>query len=301
MRISIPQEVATEETRVAAVPETVRGFVSSGAEVCVQTRAGARAFFDDATYEAAGARIIADPADLLEEADIVLKVQEPAENPAIGRHEIDLMRRGCVLICVLRPTANAALAERLARAGITSFALDCVPRIARAQSMDVLTSMASLAGYKAVLLAADAVGKMLPMMMTAAGTIRPAAVLVIGAGVAGLQAIATAKRLGAAVKAIDVRPAVKEQVESLGAKFVPMEVTHQEAETAGGYAGDLGEEFYRAEQQIIAPHLKGCDVVISTALIPGRRAPVLITGEMVASMPPGAGIVKIGGIERWGR
>jgi len=287
MKICIPLEVADGETRVAAVPETVRGFTSAGLEVCVQAGAGAEATFDDASYEAAGAGIASDAASLLDQADIVLKVRRPQEG------EISLIRRGATLICLLQPAINLDLVRALGEAGITSFALDAVPRIARAQSMDVLSSMSSLSGYKAVLLAADNMGKIVPMMMTAAGTVRAANGLIIGAGVAGLQAIATARRLGAVVKAVDVRPGVKEQVESLGAKFVPMEVAHEAAETAGGYAKDLGEDFYKQEQDIIAPHLKDCDFVISTALIPGQAAPILITEQMIESMPTGAVIVDL--------
>jgi len=286
-KICIPLEVAAGETRVAAVPQTVRGLVSAGLEVCVQAGAGAKAFFDDASYESAGARIVPDAASLLSEASVVLKVRPPQEG------EIPLIGRGATLICPLQATSNLELVRALSEGGITSFALDAVPRIARAQSMDVLSSMSSLAGYKAVLLAAEALSKIVPMMMTAAGTIRAAGALIIGAGVAGLQAIATARRLGAVVKAVDVRPAVREQVESLGAKFVSMEVAHEAPETAGGYAKDLGEEFYKQEQGIIAPHLKDCDFVISTALIPGRPAPILITEQMVGSMPKGSVIVDL--------
>ncbi len=293
MRIAIPTEIAQGETRVAAVPETVRRFVVGGAEVGVQSGAGERALFADPAYAAAGASVVSDPRELLGQSDLVLKVRPPEQNPDLSVHEVDLMREGAILICILRPAGSVDLVRRLAAANVTAFALDALPRIARAQSMDVLSSMSSIAGYKAVLMAADAMGKMIPMMMTAAGTIRPANFLIIGAGVAGLQAIATARRLGASVKAIDVRPAVKEQVESLGAKFVPMEVEHETTESAGGYAADLGEEFYRNEQEIIAPHLTNCDAVITTALIPDRRAPILITGEMVAAMASGAVIVDL--------
>ncbi len=293
MIISVPREVVPGETRVAVVPETVRGFVTGGLEVHVQRGAGARAAFNDKAYADAGATMVNDVRTLLGAADIVLKIHKPSENPNLNEHEVDLIPRGAVLICPLTATLETRLVQRIAEAGITSFALDAVPRIARAQSMDVLSSMASLSGYKAALMAADALGKILPMMMTAAGTIRASNALVIGAGVAGLQAIATARRLGAVVKAIDVRPAVKEQVESLGVKFIPMEVRHTEAETAGGYARDLGEAFYAREQEIIAPHLKDADIVITTAQIPGRRAPVLITREMVELLEGGSVIVDL--------
>ncbi len=286
MKVAIANQTDTKETRVAGDPRTVKYLVSLGMDVCVQSGAGQASMIDDDAYAAAGATVAADKAALYADADLILAIGPPAG-------DVDLLASGAVLICVLRPIANADLTEQLAQKGVTTFALDMIPRTARAQSMDVLSSMASLAGYKAVLLAADELAKIIPMMMTAAGTIRPANVLIIGAGVAGLQAIATARRLGASVKAIDVRPAAAEQVESLGAKFIPMEVDHSQAETAGGYATDLGEEFYAGEQQIIAPHLAGCDIVITTALIPNLPAPILITEAMAESMNPGGVIVDL--------
>ncbi len=293
MIIAAIKEIISDETRVAIVPETAKRFIAAGLEVRIQRGAGQRALLPDSLYMDAGACLIDEPAEALAQADILLKVSPPSENREGGFHEADLIRPGAVLVCMLAPTQHLDIVSRLARAGVTSFAIDAVPRIARAQSMDALSSMASLAGYKAVLLGADAMVKIAPMMMTAAGTIRPANALVIGAGVAGLQAIATARRLGAIVKAIDVRPAAAEQVESLGAKFIPMEVSHAAAETAGGYAVDLGDEFYRGEQDIIAPHLAGADMVITTAMIPNRPAPRLITAEMVATMAPGGVIVDL--------
>ena len=288
MKIGVPKEIADGETRVAAVPETAAGFVRSGLEVLVQAGAGEGAFFSDAEYESAGATIVPDAASLYGQADLIVKVVAPDEA------EIALLKAGQILVTVLSPLTSAERMQRLAAANVTSFALDVMPRITRAQSMDVLSSMSTISGYKAVLLAADRMGKICPMMMTAAGTLKPAAALIVGAGVAGLQAIATAKRLGAVVTAIDVRPSVAEQVESLGARFIPMEVEH--AEDAGGYAADLGEAFYKGEQEIIAPHAKSSDIVITTALIPGRPAPVLITEAMVDSMRPGSVIVDLAAV-----
>ena len=292
MKIGVLREVLSGETRVAAIPETVKEYVKAGLEVLIEAGAGEKAFIPDGEYEAAGAKVVADVSALLGEADVVLKVAAPTTDAAAGRNELAMLKGGQILVAMLAPTASADLVRKLADANVTSFALEMIPRITRAQSMDVLSSMATIAGYKAVLLAADTMAKLCPMMMTAAGTIRPANALVIGAGVAGLQAIATAKRLGAVVTAIDVRPAVKEQVESLGARFIPMEVQHA-AEDAGGYAKDLGEAFYRGEQEIIAPFARNADMLITTALIPGRAAPVLITEKMVEAMKPGSVIVDL--------
>jgi len=293
MKIAIVKEILSGETRVAATPDSVRSFVRMGLEPMVQAGAGEASMISDDAYSSAGASIVGDAAAVFAEADIILKVQMPAESSVLGKSEADVMKRGAVLVSPLYPSNSPELVGKLVHGGVTSFALEKIPRIARAQSMDILSSMSTIAGYKAVLLAADAITKMMPLMMTAAGTLQPANVLVIGAGVAGLQAIATAKRLGANVKAIDTRPAVKEQVESLGAKFIPLEVTHAEAETAGGYAAELGEEFYKQEQEIIAPHAKSADVIISTALIPNRRAPLLINEQMVEFMRSGSVIVDL--------
>ena len=285
MKIGVCKE--STETRVAAVEETVKAFKKNGHEVFVQSGAGAAANVSDENYRQAGATVLPTLKDLLASAELVLKVQPPTDE------EVGLLRSGTILVSMLAPLTNPGLAAKLAAAGVTGFSMESVPRIARAQSMDVLSSQASVAGYKAVLVAANKIGRLMPMMMTAAGTIQPAGVLIIGAGVAGLQAIATARRLGATIKAVDTRPAVKEQVESLGAKFVPLAVDHQQAQDAGGYAKDLGEEFYKQEQDIVAPHLKGCSVVICTAQIPGRKAPLLITEAMVKTMAPGSAIIDL--------
>ena len=292
MKVGIPKEVAAGERRVAVIPETVKRLAGMKLEVAVEAGAGDGAFIPDADYEAAGAAVVQHAAEVFG-ADLVVKVNAPTTDDSEGRCELDLLKEGTALVALLYPRTNPELAGRLAQAGVTSFSLDLMPRITRAQSMDVLSSMAPSAGYQAVLMAADALPEMMPMMMTAAGTIQPAKALVIGAGVAGLQAIATARRLGAVVKAVDVRPAVQEQVESLGARFVSMEVKTEKTETAGGYAADLGEEVYRRQQEILAPHVEESSIVITTALVPGREAPRLITEAMVESMKPGSVIVDL--------
>jgi len=291
MRIVVLKELASGERRVAIVPETVRQFVRQEFVVSVEAGAGEGAFFTDDAYVEAGATICRDAAEMCRQADVVIKINPPTTG-SDGRDEIALLPEGVVLVAMLGPGENPKLAEVLAQKGVKGFAVDTIPRITRAQSMDVLSSMATITGYKAVLLAADALARMTPMLMTPAGTIKPASALVIGAGVAGLQAIATAKRLGARVSGVDVRPAVAEQIKSLGAKFVHMEATHQ-AEDASGYATDLGEQFYKQEQDILAPHVAAADMVITTALIPGRPAPVLITEQMVNTMKGGSVIVDL--------
>jgi H+-translocating NAD(P) transhydrogenase subunit alpha len=286
MKIGVPKEIAPEETRVALVPESVARLVKGGSEVLVETGAGLKASFTDEAYTAVGARIVADAAALYAESDLVCKVQKPV------KQEIDSLRPGTTLVSFLAPLTSPDLVRALAQARITSFAMESIPRITRAQSMDALSSMSTVAGYKAVLIAASASGKFFPMFMTAAGTVPPAKVFVLGAGVAGLQAIATARRLGAVVEAFDVRPVVKEQVESLGAKFVEMEIA-EDTQTAGGYAKELSEDTHRREMELLHKHARGSDVIITTALIPGRPAPVLITEEMVQDMQPGSVIVDL--------
>jgi len=293
MRIAIPREITAGERRVALVPEMAARLTKAGHAIAVQAGAGEAAGFGDGAYEAAGAAIVRDVRSLYREAEAVLKVQRPVWSEALEAHESDLLAPGAVLVGFLKPGVDPKLLERLASGGVTAFAMELVPRISRAQSMDALSSQATVAGYKAVLLAANALPKFFPMLMTAAGTIRPATVLVVGAGVAGLQAIATARRLGAVVEAFDTRPATKEQVKSLGAKFVELDVEHQDAEDAGGYAKALSADHLRAEMQLIAKHVASADIVITTAQIPGRPAPVLITEEMVTSMKPGSVIVDL--------
>ena len=294
MKVAIPKERRAHEARVAASPETVKKLIVLGLSVIVESGAGGGASIPDDAFAAAGATIVPDAAAALSDADIVLKVQRPLLAGEGGVDELALMKPGAALIALLAPYAAKAEAAAYAGRNIQTFAMELVPRITRAQSMDVLSSQANLAGYKAVLDAAAEFGRALPMMMTAAGTIAPARVLVLGVGVAGLQAIATARRLGAIVSATDVRPATKEQVESLGASFVAVindEFKH--AQTAGGYAKEMSDDYKRQQQALMADTIKKQDIAICTALIPGRPAPVLITEEMVKTMKPGSVIVDL--------
>ena len=293
MKIAIPKEVREGETRVAVSPDTVKKLAALGAEVWVQSGAGLASAVTDAAYGQAGAKIADGARATYAGADIVLKVARPM-TAAEGSDEIALIPEGATLIGMLQPLQHKAQAQAYAARRLTVFAMELLPRITRAQSMDVLSSQSNLAGYKAVLDAAANFGRILPMMMTAAGTIAPAKVLVLGAGVAGLQAIATARRMGAVVSAFDVRPAVKEQVESLGAKFVEVDSDEvKTAETAGGYAREMSEEDQRRQRQKIHDTVKTQDMIITTALIPGKPAPVLITEDMVKDMKPGSVIVDL--------
>lgn len=294
MKISIPKERRAHERRVAATPETVKKFVALGIDVAIEAGAGEASRITDAAYEAAGATIVSDVAQLLGDADVVLKVQRPLSASEEGLNELALMKRGALLIAVLSPYNAPDAVQQYADAGITAMALEFVPRITRAQSMDVLSSQSNLAGYRAVIEAIHVYDRAMPMMMTAAGTIAPARVMVLGAGVAGLQAIATAKRLGAIVSATDVRAASKEQVESLGGKFVMVESEEvANAETAGGYAKEMSDDYKRRQAELVADTLKKQDIAICTALIPGRKAPTLINDDMVRSMRPGSVIVDL--------
>lgn len=292
MKIGVPREIIANETRVALVPDHVAQLKKKGIEILVEAGAGVTSSFLDDAYEKAGATIVTDPATLFAQSDIVCKVQRPSRNEAVGKHEIEMLHPGSVLITFFQPLVNHDLVKMLVDARVTSFSMDAIPRTTRAQSMDALSSMSTVAGYKAVLIGANAMGKFFPMFMTAAGTVAPAKVLVLGAGVAGLQAIATARRLGAVVEAFDVRPAVKEQVQSLGAKFIELEL-EESTETQGGYATQLSEEAHKREVELIHKHVRDADVVITTALIPGKPAPVLITEEMVRDMKPGSVIVDL--------
>lgn len=294
MKIAIPAERREHESRVAASPDTVKKFVGLGFDVIVEKDAGKGASIPDGDFEAAGASIAPDEATALKDADIVLKVQRPLLNGDGGADEVALIKPGAVLIGSLSALTNKKDVEAYAKAGITAFAMELLPRITRAQSMDILSSQSNLAGYKAVLDGAHEFGRAFPMMMTAAGTIAPARVLVLGCGVAGLQAIATARRLGAVVTGYDVRPAVKEQVESLGGRFLEVDPEAlKDAETAGGYAKEMGAEYQKLQEQALAEAVKKNDIVICTALIPGRPAPVLVTEDMVKSMKPGSVIVDL--------
>ncbi|MGB9648326.1 MAG: Re/Si-specific NAD(P)(+) transhydrogenase subunit alpha [Stellaceae bacterium] len=294
MKVAVVKERRAFEHRVAASPDTVRRMIGMGLEVVVESGAGQGAWFSDAAFAEAGASIAADQATALGDADIVLKVQRPLIGSEGGIDELTLLKRGAVLIGLLQPAQNPADAEAYAGAGIAAFAMELVPRITRAQAMDVLSSQANLAGYKAVVDAAAEFGRAFPMMMTAAGTIKAARILVMGAGVAGLQAIATGRRLGAIVSATDVRAVAKEQVESLGATFITVdEAASRSAETAGGYAREMGEDYQRRQRDRITEALKRTDIVICTALIPGRKAPVLLTSAMVAELAAGSVIVDL--------
>ncbi|QEX24056.1 NAD(P) transhydrogenase subunit alpha part 1 [Hypericibacter adhaerens] len=294
MKIGVAKERRPHEARVAVSPDTVKKYVGLGASVAIETGAGAGANIPDEVFKAAGAEIAPDEAAALKDADLVLKVQRPLTAAEGGPDELTLLKPGAVLVGILSPHGAKDQVQQYAAKGVTAFAMELMPRITRAQVMDVLSSQSNLAGYKAVIDAAAEFGRAFPMMMTAAGTIAPARVLVMGAGVAGLQAIATARRLGAIVSATDVRPAAKEQVESLGATFVAvMDEEFKQAETAGGYAKEMSDAYKAKQAALTAETIKKQDVVITTALIPGRKAPVLVSEEMVKTMKPGSVIVDL--------
>ena len=293
MIIGVPVESYPNERRVALVPAVVPTLAKAGLEVLVEQGAGEKAGFPNATYEEQGARIAPDRTQLFSSTDVLLLVHSLGANPGAGNADLELVRSGQVVLGLLNPLGAPGAVQELAARGVTAFALELLPRISRAQPMDTLSSMATIAGYKAVLLAACALKKLYPMMITAAGTITPARVFVVGAGVAGLQAIATSRRLGAVVQSYDVRPAVKEQVESLGAKFVELELETEDAETSGGYAQAMGEEFYRRQREMMTRVVAEHDVVITTAAVPGKKAPILLTEEMVEKMSPGSVIVDL--------
>jgi len=292
MKIAVPKETLPGERRVALIPDSLTALGKSGHTVLVEAGAGVEAGFLDEQYVAKGGSIAADRADLFQ-ADVILQVRGYGANLEAGRADLELMRPGQVVIAMMDPLSEPAAVKALAERKVQAFAMELMPRITRAQSMDVLSSMATVAGYKAVLVAATHSPRMFPMFMTAAGTVTPAHVLIIGAGVAGLQAISAARRLGAVVYAYDVRPAVKEQIESLGAKFVEMEIEAGKSEDKGGYAKAMGEEFYRKQRELMAKIVAESHVVITTAAIPGKKSPVLITKEMVAGMMPGSVIVDL--------
>ena len=295
MIIGIPKEIMHEEARVAATPDSVRKYVADGHKVLVETNAGIGALHTDEAYAAAGAVICATAQQVYDEAELILKVKEPQFNKQTGKHEVDMMHKGQYLITFIHPAApvNHEMVKHMAEAGIISMAIEGVPRISRAQSMDALTSMSTCAGYKGMLMAASDLTKFIPMMPTAAGMIKPCNVLVAGVGVACLQALATAKRLGAKTFAIDIRPAAAEQATSLGAKLVESGVAPELAIGQGGYALELPEDVLAAERELLAKVLPDMDIVFLSALVPGRLAPILITEEMVKSMKPGSVIVDI--------
>lgn len=292
MRVGIPKEIAPGETRVALIPALVQGLKRHKHEVLVEKGAGTASSFSDKEYADAGATIIDDAATLYRSAEVFLKVQPPVKHPNLGRHEAELLPEGSTYIGFFAPLSSWETLEYFIKRKIQSFSMEYVPRVTRAQSMDALSSMATVAGYKAVLMAADHLPKMFPLLMTAAGTVAPAGVFVLGAGVAGLQAIATAKRLGAKIEAFDPRPAVKEQVKSLGAMFIEMEMP-ENIETEGGYAKEASPEFIKKEMEAIAARLPKVDIVITTAQVFGKKAPVLITKDMTELMRPGSVIVDL--------
>ena len=293
MKIAILKERRPHETRVAATPETVKKLKALGAEVTVEAGAGNSAAYPDQAYVDAGANIVPDAATASAAGDILFKIQRPMSQ-AEGLDEIGLLRAGQMLMSPIGALTDHELVQALAAKGVTAFALEMIPRITRAQSMDILSSQANLAGYKAVLLAANTFGRIFPQMMTPGGTLAPARAFIMGVGVAGLQAIATARRLGAVVTATDVRPATKEQVQSLGGKFIAVEDEEfRAAETAGGYAKEMSAEYRAKQAALVADHIKTQDIVVTTALIPGRKAPVLVTEDMVRTMKPGSVIVDM--------
>jgi len=292
MIVGFVKETFPGERRVALVPAVLSSLTRAGCEVVMEAGAGLEAGYTDAAYTEKGVRTMG-RGEVFAKADVLMQVRGLGANPEHGRDDVDKLRRGQVVIAAFEPLTAHEEVRAVAGSGATLFALELVPRITRAQSMDILSSMATIAGYKAVLLAAGALPKMFPMMMTAAGTVKPAKVFVVGAGVAGLQAIASSRRLGALVEAYDVRPAVKEQVQSLGAKFVEMELDTGAAEDKGGYAKEMGEEFYRKQREMMIRVVAEQDVVITTAAVPGKKAPVLVTEEMVRGMSPGSVIVDL--------
>ncbi|TMG44325.1 MAG: Re/Si-specific NAD(P)(+) transhydrogenase subunit alpha [Chloroflexi bacterium] len=285
MKVGVVRETLPGERRVALVPDAVSKLIAAKLEVAVQAGAGSEAFYTDDAYQKAGATLVPDARTVLGQADALLKVQPPSLD------EVAALKSGAILIGFLQPSAHAEVVKALATQKVTAFSLEFVPRISRAQSMDALSSQAGVAGYKAVLIAANRLGKFFPLLITAAGTVTPSRVLVLGAGVAGLQAIATARRLGAVVEAYDVRPAVKDEVKSLGATFVELPLEAQQGQ--GGYAAQQSEEFLRRQRELIGDHVAASDVVITTAAVPGRKAPILVTKDMVARMRPGSVIVDL--------
>ncbi|MDP6579856.1 MAG: Re/Si-specific NAD(P)(+) transhydrogenase subunit alpha [Vicinamibacterales bacterium] len=293
MIVGVPTETFPGERRIATIPAVVPALAKSGLDVLIEAGAGESAGFTDAAFTDKGAQIAAGRARLFADADVILQVRTLGANPVNGRADLELLRPGQTVIGFSEPLGEPQSARDLAARGATAFSMELIPRITRAQSMDALSSMATIAGYKSVLLAAEMLPRMFPMMMTAAGTITPARVFIVGAGVAGLQAIASARRLGAKVEAYDVRPAVKEQVESLGATFVDLPLDTDESEDMGGYAKAQDEAFYARQREMMARVVSASDVVVTTALIPGRPAPTLVTDEMVASMMPGSVIVDL--------
>jgi len=295
LKIAVPEEIMDGENRVSATPETVKSMIDDGAEVLVQSGAGEGSFFSDDEYEEVGAEIVKDVEKLFSDVDLILKVKEPQFNDEIGKHEVDMMKKGQYLITFLHPASpgNHDMVKEIAEKGIISLTLDSIPRISKAQAMDTLTSMSTVAGYKGVLMASDILPKFMPMITTGVGMIKPANALVLGTGVAGLQAVATAKRLGAVVHAADIRPDAAEQAQSVGAKLIELDIPAEAAVGEGGYAKKLPDKWLKHEREVIADDVEKFDLIVLTALIPGKVAPVVITEEMVKSLKPGSVIVDI--------
>ena len=292
MVIGIPKEILQGENRVSAVPEVVSKYIKSGFTVNVEQDAGLSAGYTNEKYSDAGAKIISGTAELFQSADVILKVQRPIENESLKKHELDLMKPGTLLITFLYPLHYDELAKKCAEKKINVISMDMIPRTTLAQKMDALSSQANIAGYKSVLLSANALGKIFPLMMTAAGTISPARVVIMGAGVAGLQALGTAKRLGAVVEVSDIRPQVKEEVQSLGGRFIEVP-TDASMQDSGGYAKEVSAEFLEKQKALIFKHITEADIVITTALVPGKKAPILVTEDMVKKMRPGTVVLDM--------
>ncbi len=293
MILGVPKEIYPGERRVALVPAVLPTLTKAGFEVHVQSGAGLEAGYPDSAYADKGATIVGDRESIFAAADIVVQVLCYGANDRTGEQDMPLLRRGQILIGFLRPFGTLEVVRRIAQAGVTSFSVELMPRTTRAQSMDALSSMATVSGYKAVLLAADSLPRMFPMLTTAAGTVTPARVFVIGCGVAGLQALATARRLGAVISAYDLRPAAKEQVQSLGGRFVELPIEAKDAQDARGYARSQDEEFYRRQRELLGKAVQESDVVITAAVIPGKKSPILVTEEMVKGMAPGSVVVDL--------
>ena len=291
MVIAVPKEILPGENRVACTPDVASKLIKSGFQVYVEKDAGLNAGFTNEMYEKAGAKIV-NLNELYSSADVVVKVQHPLDHPAAGKNELDLLKEGTILITFLYPLNYPELAQKFAAKKISVISMDMIPRTTLAQKMDALSSQANIAGYKSVIMCADALGKILPLLMTAAGTISAAKVVIMGAGVAGLQALGTAKRLGAVVEVSDIRPAVKEEVQSLGGKFIEVE-TDASMQDAGGYAKEASPEFLKKQKELIFKHISDADIVITTALVPGKKAPVLVTEEMVKHMRPGSVVLDM--------
>ena len=292
MIIAIPKEILPGENRVACIPDVAAKLIKAGYQVQIEKDAGINAGYTNEQYTAAGAKVIDKLEDLYSNADIVLKVQRPIDHPVAGKNEIDLLKKGTILISFVYVLHYPEVAKLCAQKGVELISMDMIPRTTLAQKMDALSSQANIAGYKSVLMTANTLGKIFPLMMTAAGTISPAKVVIMGAGVAGLQALGTAKRLGAVVEVSDIRPSVKEEVQSLGGKFIEVE-TEENMQDAGGYAKEASPEFLKKQKEVIFKHVTEADIVITTALVPGKKAPVLVTEEMVKNMRPGSVVLDM--------